>query len=200
MTAAPTAPEPAGLAASPRGRFADHAVIGMALFVFTEVMMFAGFISAFQIAKSAAPAGFWPPPDQPRLPLGTTAMNTVVLIASGVALFMSHRAFLARGARAALGLMGVAIALGAVFVAAQGIEWAHLLAQGMTLTSSQLGSFFYLIVGAHALHAVIALGILAAYWRALRADRLTRPTFGAILVFWTFVVVLWPVLYLQVYR
>ena len=44
--------------------------------------------------------------------------------------------------------------LGAFFVVFQGAEWLALIGQGLTLTSSALGSFFYLIVGSHGLHAV----------------------------------------------
>ena len=50
----------------------------MGLFVFTEVMLFAGLISAFSIARATAIGGMWPPPNQPRLPIATTAFNTAV--------------------------------------------------------------------------------------------------------------------------
>ena len=48
--------------------------------------------------------------------------------------------------------------LGAFFVLFQGVEWVALLREGLTLTSSTHGAFFYLIIGTHALHAVVALG------------------------------------------
>jgi heme/copper-type cytochrome/quinol oxidase subunit 3 len=70
----------------------------MALAVFVEVMLFAGFISAFVIVRGATPPGLWPPPHQPRLPLATTAFNTALLLASGVLLYLSHRALPRRGA------------------------------------------------------------------------------------------------------
>jgi heme/copper-type cytochrome/quinol oxidase subunit 3 len=181
------------------GRLADHGVFGMALFVFAEVMLFAGFISAYLIMERSAAPGTWPPPDQPRLPVASTAFNTAALLVSGVCLFVAYRAF----RRARLGLaerwMLAAIGLGALFVGLQGAEWARLLAQGLTLQSSQIGAFFYLIVGAHAMHAVIAIGLLAFTWTRLRAGRLTRSAFGAAQLFWYFVVLLWPVLYLEVY-
>ena len=184
---------------APRGRFADNAVFGMAIAVFVEVMLFAGFISAFVIVRSGAAPGLWPPPDQPRLPVATTAFNTALLLASGVVLFLAQRAFPRRGARGAVRPMGIAILLGGLFVLFQGVEWVRLIGQGLTLTSSQLGAFFYLIVGAHALHAVAALAALVVFWRALRADRLSPSAFGAVQLFWYFVVLMWPVIYWQVY-
>ena len=184
---------------APRGRFAENALFGMALAVFVEVMLFAGFISAFVIVRGATPPGLWPPPNQPRLPLATTAFNTALLLASGVTLYLSHRALPRRGAEAAARLMGIAILLGSGFVLFQGVEWVRLLGHGLTLTSSQLGAFFYVIVGAHGLHAAAALAALVYFWGAMRAKRLSRPAFGAVQLFWYFVVLMWPVIYWQVY-
>ncbi|MEO5987475.1 MAG: cytochrome c oxidase subunit 3 [Candidatus Eisenbacteria bacterium] len=171
----------------------------MALFIFTEVMLFAGFISAFAIAKSSAPLGAWPPPDQPRLPIERTAINTVALLLSGVALVIAGRRHKQGGAGAANPFVGLALLLGATFVGLQGLEWRALLAQGLTLTSSQLGSFFFMIIGTHALHAIVAVFALALTWRAMNTGKLTPGSFTAVRLFWYFVVLVWPLLYWQVY-
>jgi cytochrome c oxidase subunit 3 len=181
------------------GRLAQNGVFGMAIAVFVEVMLFAGFISAYVIVRQSSPPGLWPPPDQPRLPVATTAFNTALLLASGVALYLAHRAFGRRGHRPAARWMGIAIVLGGGFVLLQGAEWARLIGQGLTLTSSQLGAFFYTIVGAHALHATAAILVLVLHWRAMRAGRLSPSAFGAGQLFWYFVVLMWPVIYWQVY-
>ena len=177
----------------------DSARFGMGLFVFTEVMLFSGFISAFIIVHSGAPAGSWPPPGQPRLPIERTAVNTLALLASGVALFIAGRRFRGPAPRAATPWMGAALALGSFFVIAQGMEWGALLRGGLTMTSSQMGAFFYLIVGMHALHAVVAILALAWAWRSQRAGRLTGARLGAVQLFWYFVVLIWPILYWKVY-
>ena len=184
--------------ATDRRPFGDNGALGMALFVFAEVMLFAGFISAFVIVRSNAPFGAWPPAGQPRLPVERTAVNTLALLLSGVALFVAGRRF-RRGEGGVGAWMGGALALGAAFVLLQGAEWVALLRQGLTLTSSQLGSFFYLIIGAHALHAVGAIVALGLAWRALLAGRLRRSRLAAVQVFWYFVVLVWPVLYWRVY-
>ncbi len=168
----------------------------MLIFTLTEAMLFSGFISAFMIVKSGAT--MWPPPGQPRLPLEATAINTTALLISGVLMYFANRRFKVEPARAK-GLMLASILLGAFFVAFQGIEWVALIQEGLTLTSSTHGSFFYLLVGAHALHAVIALGLFGRCYLQLRADRLRPEVFGAVQVFWYFVVGLWPIIYLRVY-
>ena len=177
----------------------DSARIGMGVFIFTEVMMFAGFISAFVIVQSNAIPGTWPPPGQPRLPISSTAFNTACLLASGVLLFIAGLRFKRDSALAARRWMTPALSLGILFVLGQGREWFSLLRQGMTMTSSQLGSFFFLIIGMHALHAIAAIVALGWALNELNAGRLTPSRFGAVQLFWFFVVLIWPVLYALVY-
>jgi cytochrome c oxidase subunit 3 len=69
----------------------------------------------------------------------------------------------------------------------------------VTLRSSALGAFFYLIVGTHAVHAVAALAGLAVAWWRLRAGRLSYGFFLGAQTFWYFVVLIWPVIYARVY-
>ena len=171
-------------------------VMGMLLFVFTEMMLFAGLISAHTIVRAAAQE--WPPAGQPRLPFAETMVNTAALLASGVFLVFAHVAWRKKAEFAKLPLL-FALLLGAFFVIFQGREWAALLAQGLTLQSSPYGSFFYTIVGAHALHAVGAIAAMAWAWFRLRQGRLTLAQFSTVEVFWYFVVLVWPLIYLRVY-
>ena len=175
----------------------SNAVLGMLIFIMVEAMLFAGLVSAFMIVKTSALGG-WPPPGQARLPVEETAFNTVALLISGSLLYAAHRAFERAPENAGTPLL-VSILLGAFFVIFQGVEWVALIREGLTLTSSTHGGFFYLIVGMHALHAIAALGVLAYVWLLLRQTRLAPPTFHAAQVFWYFVVALWPILYIQVY-
>jgi heme/copper-type cytochrome/quinol oxidase subunit 3 len=174
------------------------AVAGMLIFVATEVMFFAGLVSAFVIARSHALD--WPPPGQLRLPVLATALNTLVLLASGALLVSAARASATVfGRPRALRRLTAAVALGAVFVAVQGVEWARLLAYGLTMRSSQYGSFFYLIVGVHAAHAVAAIAVLLRARVRLAHGALSADAFAAMRVLGYFVVGVWPVLYVIVY-
>ena len=188
---------PVPMAAEGRGSgVVDSRVLGMLIFVASEAMFFAGLVSGFTIVRSGAMV--WPPPGQPRLPVEETALNTAALLASGLLLFLARRAFSGDRSRCAK-LLVTAIGLGAFFVVFQGVEWLRLIRFGLTLTSSTLGSFFYLIVGLHALHAVVALGLLLRVWQRLRRGWLADGHFAAVAVFWYFVVLLWPFIYLRVY-
>ena len=172
-------------------------LMGMLIFIGTEVMFFAGMISAFTIVKATAMPGMWPPPDQPRLPAESTMVNTVALLLSGGCLFAAH--LLNRKGKRAFGPAIAAVVLGAVFVLLQGREWVALLGQGLTLTSSPLGGFFYLIVGTHALHAVVALGAVAYVCTRLYRGIVAPGLFYGVQALWYFVVLLWPVIYGRVY-
>jgi heme/copper-type cytochrome/quinol oxidase subunit 3 len=168
----------------------------MLIFIVTELMMFAGFISAHTITRAAYRT--WPPIGQPRLPASETLLNTAALLLSGVLLFLAQRAYAKQPARAGR-FMLASLLLGVFFVVFQGVEWAQLLGEGLTMTSSNHGAFFYLIVGMHALHALAAITALAImYFKFLRGS-LQRSTFLATQIFWYFVVGVWPVLYFRVY-
>ncbi len=173
-----------------------NGVVGMLVFVITESMLFAGLISAFLIVKQSA--AIWPPPDQPRLPVEVTALNTLFLLLSGVFVAIAVRRA-AKGRDLARRPLFVAIALGVTFVTIQGAEWVALLGEGLTMTSGQLGGFFYLIVGCHALHALGA--ILAMLWVARRLVRgeMRRAQLQTVALLWGFVVVIWPIVYHEVY-
>lgn len=172
-------------------------VLGTLLFIFTEIMVFAGMLSAFHIARSQAVLG-WPPPGQPRLPVEQTAFNTVVLLLSGAILFWSGHVYKTDKARARTPLIA-AIALGSFFVVFQGAEWVALIRQGLTLTATTHGAFFYLIIGSHAVHAIGALIALGMVLMRYQRDILNVHTFTAARTFWYFVVLVWPVLYGVVY-
>ena len=62
-----------------------------------------------------------------------------------------------------------------------------------------IGGFFYLIVGAHALHALAGLSVLSVAYVRLHQGRLKGDFLAATQVLWYFVVVLWPFLYVRVY-
>jgi heme/copper-type cytochrome/quinol oxidase subunit 3 len=177
-------------------RVVSNGVLGMSLFILTEIMLFAGMISSFTIVRASA--AIWPPPDQPRLPIEATALNTLALFLSGILLFVAQRRF-AENRQSARTPLIASIALGAFFVVFQGWEWASMLAQGLTLTSSILGSFFYLIIGTHAIHAIVAIGILVHVWRRLEGGWLQPSQLATAALFWYFVVGVWPVIYWRVY-
>lgn len=176
----------------------SNGVLGMLIFIFAEVMFFAGLISAHSIVRSQSAGQMWPPFGQPRLPVQETAVNTAALLVSGIVLVIAWFAFRRERSSARIPL-ALSILLGGFFVWFQGIEWAALLGEGLTIQSSSYGGFFYLIVGAHAAHAIGALVALVWAWVRLDKGLLTTSQLATVSAFWYFVVLVWPVLYVKVY-
>ena len=189
----------AGATATGAEKRLPDSVLAVIILVVAEIMFFAALISAHTIARATVLGGVWPPAGQPRLPAERTALNTAILLLSGVLLAVANRRARGGSYEKALGYVAGAIVAGAAFVLLQGVEWVRLLREGLTMTSSAHGAFFYLIVGAHALHAVVAIAVLAAIYFPMRRGTLAPSTFTAVQVFWYFVVLLWPIIYLRVY-
>ncbi len=180
------------------GKRLPNSVLGVIIFIAAEIMFFAALMSAHTIARTTVLGGVWPPPGQPRLPVERTAFNTAILLLSGALLVVANRRTRESQDRARPYVAG-AIAAGIAFVLLQGVEWVALLHQGLTMRSSSQGAFFYLIVGAHALHAVSAIIALATVYFPMRRGALSTSRFAVTQIFWYFVVLLWPIIYLRVY-
>jgi len=188
---------PSGLSPIERKKLVPSSVLGMIAFVLTEIMFFGALISAYMIVKAGNI--MWPPPDQPRLPVALTAFNTLFLVASGLLVYLSNKS-LARGDSAtSKKQLGLAIILGLVFVGIQGFEWVRMLGHGLTMTSSTYGSFFYMIIGCHALHVSGALAVLIGVYFKFSSPDFKHSSYWGVQVFWYFVVGVWPILYVLVY-
>lgn len=184
---------------APRSRFLEPAVLGVLVFMGSEIMFFSGMLSAYNIARSRVPMSIWPPPDQPRLPVEATAINSSFLLVSGVLVWLAVRALARANAAQSLKLAVAGAVTGAIFVLGQGYEWTQLLGQGLTMQRSAHASFFYMIVGTHALHVVGGLVGLGVVVRKQLQGSATLGQLRAAQLFWSFVVLVWPIIYLMVY-
>lgn len=165
-----------------------------------EIMFFGGLVSAFLILRMTS--ALWPPPLQPRLPIGVTGVNTLVLLASSVAMVAASRVLERDDMRGLVRRLLVVGGLGVAFLAVQGYEWVRLVSFGLTVSSGAYGGAFYTLIGAHAAHVVAAVIWVAAMVllaaRGRFADGRTGPL-RACAIYWHFVVALWPILYVAVY-
>lgn len=182
----------------------SNGLLGMAFLVATEVMLFAGFISAYIVNRSVAMA--WPPYGQPRLPVEVTAFNTLFLLASAITLYIFYTKYsqgkITGSSSRPLLLLVITMALGCTFVIIQGYEWVKLIGYGLTTTSSIYGAFFYLIIGVHGVHVLVGLILLLNLYRHLRKHPFSDSAVQKVPVFslyWYFVVGVWPVLYYLIY-
>ena len=135
--------------------------LGMILFIVSEVMFFFAFFWAFfhvSLAPSIAIGGIWPPRSIQVLDVwGLPFVNTTLLLSSGIAITLAHRALLQGTTSSWLGQFDkdllVTIILGVSFLCCQAIEYKY----GVTFRWKEniYGSTFFVTTGFHGLHVTI---------------------------------------------
>lgn len=178
----------------------SNARLAVLMLLGAEAMFFAGLIGAFLVFRLGA--SIWPPPFQPRLPVGVTGINTGILVLSAVTMHWSLRVLRTGDGTRLIRYLAVTAMLGAVFLAIQGYEWLRLLHFGLTVSSSVYGGLFYTLIGFHGLHVLGGLIWLAVVLVHARQGRFSQKRHTGVVtcsMYWTFVVALWPVLYVLIY-
>lgn len=206
---------------------------GMVWFIFSEVMFFAAFFGALFYARhiavpwlggegdKAATHMLWPQfkavwpllnnPDPALFPgphntmhtWGIPALNTLLLLSSGVTVTWAHWA-LVKNARLqlVLGLI-LTIALGITFLSFQMYE--YVLAYDhykLTLASGIYGSTFFMLTGFHGAHVTLGtIMLIVILVRCLKGHFSPSHHFGfeAVAWYWHFVDVVWLFLFVFVY-
>ena len=199
---------------------------GMGWFIFSEIMFFGALFGAlFYVRVIALPdlggpggAGLWdgfrpdwpavtgPGDIQPYRPMaawGLPAVNTLILLSSGLTLTLAHLALLAGRRRRVQWCLGATVLLGALFLGLQAWEYRHAMHEmGLSLASGAYGMTFYLLTGFHGLHVFLGALILSVVWlRLMRGhfDERHHFAFEAAAWYWHFVDVVWLVLFVCVY-
>jgi cytochrome c oxidase subunit 3 len=192
--------EPPAPPVRPNRPLGANAWLAVVMFLGAEAMFFAGLIGAYLVFRVGA--AIWPPPFQPRLPIGVTGVNTVILLASAFTMRRGVKAVGANDRRGLVRFLGITALLGTLFLMVQGYEWAKLIRFGLTVSSSVYGGLFYTLIGFHGLHVLGAIGwLLVVLWFARRGSYSRESPVGVQTcgMYWIFVVALWPVLYGLVY-
>ena len=99
-------------------------------------------------------------------------------------------------------LLNTATLLGILFLVVQGVEWVRLIDFGLTVTQNIYGAVFYVMVGMHGLHVFIAVLGLLYVSRRFGKGAYTREAHDGLTMggmFWGFVVLVWPLLFVFVY-
>jgi heme/copper-type cytochrome/quinol oxidase subunit 3 len=174
--------------------------VGMVIFLGTWAMMFAGLFFAYADVRWKAP--IWPPPGEPRAPLGLPALNTFLIALSSLTLARGLSAV--RGAQtfALKRWIGLTMLLGATFLALQSVVWVQLWQSGLRPSNGIYGSVFYALTCFHALHVVVGLLGLALLLPGAIAGRYTVQRHARVrlwAMFWHFVDAIWLVMFVTVY-
>jgi len=199
---------------------------GMSWFIFSEVMFFAGFFGAlFWLRVMSVPdlssltsntylwPGFtdhWPSAGpgfdevfSPMAAWGIPAINTLLLLSSGVTVTIAHWA-LKENKRALLNLfLFFTIALGALFLCLQAYEYSHAYSElNLKLTTGAYGSTFFMLTGFHGFHVTCGAIMLTVILFRCMAGHFKPEhhfAFEGVAWYWHFVDVVWLGLFIFVY-
>ncbi|HEY8508995.1 MAG TPA: cytochrome c oxidase subunit 3 [Steroidobacteraceae bacterium] len=134
---------------------------------------------------------------------GVPALNTAILLTSGLTVTIAHHALRANNRPRLITFLAATFLLGFLFVGLQAMEYIeayqHL---GLRLSTGIYGSTFFMLTGFHGLHVTIGAIMLAVIWlRALKGHFTPRRHFAfeAVAWYWHFVDVVWLGLFVFVY-
>jgi cytochrome c oxidase subunit 3 len=205
--------------------------MGLGWFIFSEVMFFGCFFAALWYARNLILPwlggegnnfftnqliweGFeneWPsngPGDIggdfiPMEAWGIPAINTAILLTSGMTLTIAHHA-LKEGNRMKLNIfMAITFLLGFIFIGLQAEEYITAYNElGLTLNSGIYGSTFFILTGFHGLHVTIGAIMLVVIWLRCMKGHFSPErhfAFEGVAWYWHFVDVVWLILFIFVY-
>ncbi len=187
--------------------------VGTIVWLASELMFFAGLFAMYFTVRSVMPTEEWAA-QADRLNLTFAFINSTVLVLSSVTCQMGVWAAERFQPVRTGSLMNVkrwgmhewmtlTYLMGAFFIAGQVYEYAELVHEGLTISSSPYGSVFYLTTGFHGLHVVGGLiAFLFLLGRSFAARRFGHHEATTAIVtsyYWHFVDVVWIALFCVIY-
>ena len=175
----------------------DARVLGMLLFIASEIMLFGSFFTAYFFIRVSG-GDEWPLPPF-TLPIFVAGVNTAILVTSS---FTMHWALqsIKRGNRSGLKAgLSLTFLLGLTFLLTQLLEYSRV---GFAPYTDAFGTIFFCLTGLHGAHVFVGLTLLlVATTRAFRGHYSPEAHHGVEIpgIYWHFVDVMWIVVYTTVY-
>jgi len=172
--------------------------LGMILFVVSEGVFFLLLVLAYVNYHREQGNG---PSAATTLDTARTGVFSGFLLASSGTMAFAVRGFHDRARRRLAAGLAVSLVLGLVFLVGQGIEYANLLREDVTISRDLFGTTFFTLTGFHGLHVLIGLILIATLLGTLaRAEGRPRPgALEAVSIYWHFVDGVWVVIFGVVY-
>jgi len=180
-----------------RSSRADPPMLGMLLFIISEVMIFGAFFTAYFFIRIVT-HNPWPTPHT-KLPEAVAGVNTAILLSSSLTLHWALSS-IKNGNRFGLkaGMVSTFL-LGLVFLFVQINEYVHI---GFSGRYSAQATIFYSLTGLHGAHVFVGLCILLMVTiRSFRGHYSPEAHRGMEVpgIYWHFVDAMWVVVYTTVY-
>jgi cytochrome c oxidase subunit 3 len=172
-------------------------LLGMLLFIISEIMVFGAFFTAYFFIRVVSSADW--PAEGTELPKLIAGVNTAILLSSSVTV---HWALESAKKGNRFGLQAgitTTFLLGLTFLFVQINEYVHI---GFSPSDHAQGSIFYGLTGLHGAHVFVGLTLLAfTTVRAFRGHFTPQEHRGVEVpgIYWHFVDVMWVIVYSTIY-
>jgi cytochrome c oxidase subunit 3 len=192
-----TGGEQHGPPAAHRSSRVEPQLLGMLLFIISEIMVFGAFFTAYFFIR-VAQGDPWPAPGM-HLPLEVAGVNTAILVSSSFTLHWAEQS-IKKGNRFGLkaGILTTFL-LGCAFLFIQINEYANI---GFAPHDLAQATIFYSLTGLHGAHVFIGLLLLLTVTiRSFRGHYSPEEHRGIEVpgIYWHFVDAMWLVVYFTVY-
>ena len=180
----------------------DTALLGMMLFIASEVMFFAALFAAYFNVRGTAQV--FPPEGTEFIdPIGLPIIVTAILLTSSLTMQWATSRIRAGDRRGMDIAIGATLALGVLFLFLQVYDyWILVSEDGFGIDSGVYGTLFYRMTGfhgAHVLGGVVGLSVILVRGLQGQFSRRHHVAVEAVHYYWHFVDVIWVLLFLTIY-
>lgn len=175
----------------------DPALLGMLLFIISEVMVFGAFFTAYFFIR-VAQGDPWPAPGT-KLPVAVAFVNTLILVSSSFTIHWAEKSIKSGNRFGLKAGMLTTFLLGCTFLFIQINEYANI---GFAPQDAAQTTIFYSLTGLHGAHVFIGLCLLLFVTvRSFRGHYSPEEHRGVEVpgIYWHFVDIMWIVVYTTVY-
>jgi cytochrome c oxidase subunit 3 len=179
----------------------SSSLLGMVLFIASEVMFFGGLFGAYFTIRAASST--WPPEGTAELDWRYAAALTTVLVSSSVFMQLAVYAIRRGDQRWLVRWLAVTLTLGFTFLCMQGYDYYNLAVhEDFRLSSGVFGSLFYTMTGFHGAHVFGGAAFISIVLLRARGGQFTaryHDTVEMASYYWHFVDVVWIGLFSTLY-
>ena len=196
-------------------------VLGMLLFITSEVMFFAGLFAAYfsiragytEVLANGVVAHVWPPaayrgllnPFTLTTPGGSLNLilpATILLVLSSVSCQMGVWAIRRNDRRGLTRAFAVTLVMGVTFLLLQAFDYSVLMHEGLTMGATTFGTTYFTLTGFHGAHVfggVLMLAVVLYRGMAGQFSAKHHDMVEAVSYYWHFVDVVWILLFSILY-
>jgi cytochrome c oxidase subunit III len=184
----------------------DASRIGMWLFIFTELFLFAGLFLVFAVYRFKYFEGFHLAAQELNVTVGT--INSIILLLSGMTMGISYFAIQKGKTKLTLMMLTITIVLGIIFLVNKYFEWHVKFEHGLYPGSQELISLsrgdvmffglYFFMTGLHALHLIVWLILIAIVIGAVIRGRVHATKYALLencSLYWHLVDLVWIFLF-----